>query len=146
MVDVIVTAPADAPAIPIHPIAPRDWPACADRASPAVRAAAALASFAGKAGELVLVPTPEGAVERVLFGLGETAPTAMGPSAMAWRGLSARLAAGDYQIVFPEGARGAPSTGADAIALAWALGTYRFDRYKQERGGPAPRLVAPPGA
>ena len=141
MVDVIVTAPPDAPAIPIHPIAPRDWPAFADRGAPAVRAAAALASFAGKAGELVLVPTPEGAVERVLFGLGETAP-----SAMAWRGLSARLAAGDYQIVFPEIAAETPLTAADAMALAWALGTYRFDRYKQERGGPPPRLVAPPAA
>ena len=145
MVDVIVAAPADAPAIPIHPLAPRDWPAFAEGASPTARAAAAVASFAGKAGELVLVPTPEGAVERVLFGLGETAPSAMAPSAMVWRGLSARLAAGDYQIVFPGRSTATPSAGAGDIALAWALGTYRFDRYKQERGGPPPRLVAPPG-
>jgi leucyl aminopeptidase len=140
MVDVIVTAPADAPAIPIHPIAPRDWPAFADGAAPAVRAAATLASFAAKAGELVLVPTPEGVVERVLFGLGER-----DPSALSWRGLSARLAAGDYQIAFPESATGTPPARADDIALAWAVGTYRFDRYKQERGAPPPRLVAPPG-
>ena len=142
MIDVIPAAAAEGPAVPVHPIARCDWPAFLEGASQPTRAAAALASFAAKAGELVLVPTPEGAVERVLFGLGETGPA---PSAMAWRGLSARLAAGDYQIVFPESATATPSAQAEDIALAWTLGTYRFDRYKQERGGPAPRLVAPPG-
>jgi leucyl aminopeptidase len=137
MVDVIEVA-ADGAAIPIHPIAPPDWPAFAEAATQPTRAAAALASFAAKAGELVLVPTPEGAVERVLFGLGERTD-----SAMAWRGLSARLAAGDYQIAFPDGATA--SARLAEIALAWALGAYRFDRYKQERGAPPPRLMAPPG-
>jgi leucyl aminopeptidase len=140
MVDVIVAATAEGPAIPVHPIATADWPAFAEAEGPATRAAAALAAFAGKAGELALVPTPEGAVERVLFGLGDTPP-----SAMAWRALSARLAAGDYQIVFPERPTPAPAARAEDIALAWALGAYRFDRYKQERAASRPRLLAPAG-
>jgi leucyl aminopeptidase len=140
MIDVIAPARADRPAIPVHPIAPADWAAFAEAGSQATRAAAALASFAAKGGELVLVPTPEGAVERVLFGLGDNAA-----SAMAWRALAARLPAGDYEIAFPEIAEARPAARGVDIALAWALGTYRFDRYKQERGAAAARLLAPPG-
>jgi len=33
----------------------------------------------------------------------------------------------------------------DQIALAWAMGTYRFDRYKRDRGAPPPTLVASDG-
>jgi leucyl aminopeptidase len=139
MIDVFVSAGAGSPGIPIHPIAPAEWPAFAEAQSGATRAAAALASFTGKAGELALVPTPEGAVERVLFGLGEHRQ-----SAMAWRAPAARLPAGDYEIAMPGG--GALPPRADDVALAWALGTYRFDRYKRERGAAAPRLLAPPGA
>jgi leucyl aminopeptidase len=138
MTDVIVAAAADRPGIPVHPIAPSDWPSFAQSASQTTRAAAVLTSFVARAGELTLVPTADGAVERVLFGLGERAD-----SAMSWRGLSARLSAGDYRIELPEGS--APLARAEDIALAWSLGTYRFDRYKQERAGPAPRLFAPAG-
>ena len=138
MSDVIVAAAADRPVIPVHPITPTHWPSFAQSASQTTRAAASLTSFVAKAGELTLVPTADGSVERVLFGLGERPD-----SAMSWRGLSARLAAGDYRIDLPDGS--APLPRAEDIALAWSLGTYRFDRYKQERGGPVPRLVAPAG-
>jgi leucyl aminopeptidase len=139
MIDIIEPAAAGQPGIPIHPIASADWPAFAEAQAATTRAAAALASFTGKAGDLALVPTTEGAVERVLFGLGDR-----GGSAMAWRALAARLPAGDYEIVPPEDAGAGGSARAEDIALAWALGAYRFDRYKQERGAAAPRLLAPP--
>nr|MBA3812400.1 leucyl aminopeptidase family protein [Caulobacteraceae bacterium] len=88
-------------------------------------------------GQLVLVPGAGDAIERVLFGLGE--PPAQG--AMGFRALAAGLPAGDYRIA-------GPIAGCDPtqLALAWALGAYRFDRYKKERAGPAPRLAPPPGA
>jgi len=138
MTDVTPPATADGPRIPIHPLTPSAWPAFAEAQATATRAAAALASFGAKAGELVLVPTPEGAVERVLFGLGDAPPTAM-----AWRSLAARLPAGDYAIAPPDDTPAAAPPRLEDIALAWALGTYRFDRYKQERGAPVARLLAP---
>ncbi|HLZ82558.1 MAG TPA: leucyl aminopeptidase family protein [Caulobacteraceae bacterium] len=144
MIDVVLAGPADRPVIPVHPIRQQDWPSFAESASQTTRAAASLTAFAAKAGDLALVPTAEGAVERVLFGLGERAGGAMAPPAMIWRGLAARLPAGDYQIA--DGEASSASVRTEDVALAWALGTYRFDRYKQERGAPAPRLVAPAGA
>ena len=53
---------------------------------------------------------------------------------MALRALPAKLAAGDY--ILAESPLDAQQT-----ALAFALGSYRFDRYKQERGKPRARLV-----
>jgi leucyl aminopeptidase len=64
---------------------------------------------------------------------------------MSWRGLSARLPAGEYRIVSAEASPAAPPDQLDDLAVAWALGTYRFDRYKQERGAPVARLLAPAG-
>ena len=88
------------------------------------------AEFKGKAGQLLLVPDPSGAVARVLFGLGET------PKADAFRALPAKLPAGVYRLVeAPAG------VSPDRIALAFALGSYRFDRYKK-KDGERPRLLA----
>ena len=142
MSDVILAtdaAPSPAgPPVPVHPLRPADWPAFAEGQSQATRAAAAVASFKAKPGEVLVVPTLQGAAERVLFGLGPTDET------MAFRGLSARLPQGDYRIDWPAPGRAAGRP--DDVALAWAMGTYRFDRYKRERAAPAPRLIAPAGA
>ena len=64
-----------------------------------------------------------------MFGLGQ------GGDPQAFRALAARLPAGDYVL--------APTAGiaAQDAALAFALGTYRFDRYRK-RGEAGPRLVA----
>ena len=112
-----------------------DWEAWARDAEPAARAAAALAKFTAKPGQLALVPTADGAVGSVLYGVGDE------PAAPAIRPLSARLPPGDYAFA-------ALPAGLDptAVAVAWSLGAYRFDRYRQKRGDPAPRLVAPAGA
>jgi leucyl aminopeptidase len=134
MSETILDAP-DGAAIPIHLVRAGAWEAFAANQPPPVRAAATLARFTGKTGQIALVPTVEGAVERVLFGLGDD------PGAMALRGLPAKAPPGDYQFAaLPEGME--PSQ----AALAWAIGSYRFDRYKQKRGDPAPRLVVPAGA
>jgi leucyl aminopeptidase len=98
-------------------------------------ALARTAEFKGKAGQLLAIPDATGGLERVLFGLGD------GGHSMAFRALPAKLPAGVYRIA------GKPDdVTAEAIALAFALGSYRFDRYKPAKGekgaGERPRLLA----
>jgi leucyl aminopeptidase len=147
MPDVILDAPAAGQrTAPIHMLTPERLGDFLEAAAPSTRAAALLGAFKAKAGELVLVPTPDGAVERVLFGLGPP-PHA---SSEIFRALPVRLPAGDYHIEGPDAPSGAlrdapEESGAETVALAWALGAYRFDRYKQERARTPARLVAPAG-
>ncbi len=91
-------------------------------------ALARTAEFKGKTGQLLLVPDAEGGLARVLFGAGE--------SWTALRALPAKLPVGVYRI-----AETPDAITADQAALAFALGSYRFDRYKTA-GGERPRLLA----
>jgi leucyl aminopeptidase len=134
MSEIVVSARADG-GITIRPVIAEGWAALAASLAPASRAAAMLARFTGKAGEVVLVPDAAGDLAEVLFGVGED-----GASAKTWRGLPSRLPAGDYKI---DGELAADPGG---VALAWALGAYRFSRYRQEKPGEAARLIAPDGA
>ncbi|MGH7012055.1 MAG: leucyl aminopeptidase family protein, partial [Caulobacteraceae bacterium] len=120
----VLLAKAEGPAIPIHLF----WSGGELPSEPA----AALASFSGRAGEIVAVPGEGGKPAKVLFGMGEAAK----PDAGAARALSASLPAGDYRLE----SETAPLSAA-ALALAWAQGAYRFDRYRTKRGAPAPRLA-----
>jgi leucyl aminopeptidase len=91
--------------------------------------------FKGKSGQVLKVPHPStGKLAQAYVGLGAE------PRPEAFRAAAARLPAGDYHLL------DAPA-GLDAteIAIAWGLGTYRFDRYKPAKEGRA-RLVLPPGA
>ena len=88
--------------------------------------------FTGKAGQVLLVPGHDGALLEVLFGAG----AAFEPGLM--RGLAGKLPAGLYRL------EGVGEADRAAAALAFVLGTYRFDRYKA-REGEAARLVAPEG-
>jgi leucyl aminopeptidase len=121
----------DGPAVPIHALSEAGC-AAALEADPFAAALARTADFKGKPGQTLLVPGPDGALAKVLFGAGDRP--------MAFRSLPAKLPGGVYRIAeAPEGA--AP----EQIALAFALGSYRFDRYKPARGDKAaerPRLLA----
>ncbi|MGI8839362.1 MAG: leucyl aminopeptidase family protein [Caulobacteraceae bacterium] len=124
-------------ATPVDLVQGAGWEAFAAAQDAGLEALAGADGFTGQAGRLLKVPGPDGRMARVVFGLGEGA----GPAAMAIRALAAALPVGDYRIAAaPEGLDPA------AIALAWALGAYRFDRYKQDRGEAAPRLIPPAGA
>jgi len=91
-------------------------------------------SFKAKAGQALKLPGPDGKLARVLLGLGPE------PRAEAFRAASGRLPAGDYRLeAVPEGLD--PTD----VAVAWGLGSYRYDRYKPAKEGPA-RLVMPLGA
>ena len=119
----------DGPAVAVHALTEAQVTVALD-ADPFAAALAKTAEFKGKAGQLLLIPNAEGALDRVLFGAGD----AQHPT--VFRALPARLPAGVYRIAAqPEGVT------ADQIALYFALGSYRFDRYKQASGERA-RLLA----
>ncbi|WP_168077784.1 M17 family metallopeptidase [Caulobacter sp. SSI4214] len=125
---------AEGRAIPVQPLAEGEVEAFLARKRTPVRTYAAANRFTGKAGQVLAIPGPSGAVELVLLGLGSGRP-----DVSLLRGLAGKLPAGDYALAkLPKG------VDASQAALAFALGTYRFDRYKK-RGEPIPRLVAPKG-
>jgi len=111
-----------AAAIPIALVEEGRWETLLQALDPVARSACEIAGFKGKPGQTVTLP---GETPRVLYGLGE--------GAMALRALPAKLAPGDYRLEADD-----PTLDQ---ALAFAIGLYRFDRYKQERGKPQPRLV-----
>ncbi len=87
--------------------------------------------FQGRSGQLMLVPGADGSVEAALVGAGERFDP------MSLRGVAARLPTGDWRL---EGAAG------DGLAaLAFAMGLYRFDRYKTRPDRGPVRLVVGEG-
>ena len=85
--------------------------------------------FTGKAGQLLILPGADGAPAGALFGAGE------GFDPMSVRALAAKLPDGVWRL------EGVDGEAAALAAQAFALGAYRFDRYKT-RPGPRPRLAA----
>jgi leucyl aminopeptidase len=131
MSDPIVAA-SDEPAVPIHLVTSAGAEAAVAGLSAPLRAQAKLARFAGKPGEVAVLADEDGPA-RVLAGVGD------GSMAMALRALPARLPAGLY-VLAPADAP-APRD----VALAFALGHYRFDRYRQQGREAGARLLAPAG-
>lgn len=127
----IASSPA---ATPISVIRPGDWASVQETLPPAQKAFAASLDWRGQAGRVLSLPAAEGGVERVLFSLAETA------TPMALAGFASGLAPGDYRFErLPE------PISPTLAAIAWALGTYRFTRYKARKAA-AGRLVWPEGA
>lgn len=134
MTDLPFLSDSSAAATPIHVLRTGEWSHWIERHSDTLRRLAAAHDFQAQNGRILLVPATDGAIERVLFGVGDKA------NAMAIGALAQHLPAGDYQIAF------APKEfNATLTATAWGLGAYAFDRYKK-RKRPAPRLAPPNGA
>lgn len=133
-----ILSQAENGAIPVHPLAEGEVEAFLARKRGPVRTFAAANKFTGKTGQVLAVPGASGAVEQVLLGLGPMGGSGrVDPS--LFRTLAGKLPAGDYALSkLPKG------IDAEQAALAFALGTYRFDRYKKH-GEPIARLVAPKG-
>jgi leucyl aminopeptidase len=132
MTEVILSA-AEGPTVPVHLLHETELGAHFDAAPAFVRAFAETAEFKAKAGQALLVPGEDGKLQHVVFGLGP-ADAPLDP--MTLRALAARLPAGDYRI-----AQAPAGLDREQAALAFALGSYRFDRYKKKLGERA-RLVA----
>ena len=119
----------DGHAAPIHALTEAETAAHL-QADAFAGALAATADFKGKPGQVLLVPDAGGGLDRVLFGAGD------GQHPTVFRALPAKLPAGVYRI-----AASPAGTTPDQIALQFALGSYRFDRYKAA-AGERPRLLA----
>ena len=128
MIDVILET-SDSPPIPVYALAESEIAEFLTSAPPFTRPFATLSDFKGKAGQVLVLPDAAGALHSILFGLGAT------PDAMSFRALAAKLPPGVYKI-----AQAPAALSADQIALAFALGSYRYDRYKAHSADRA-RLV-----
>ena len=124
--------------IPLHAVLPKGLDKFLASLSPAESRWLRAVAFAAKEGELVLVPGEGGGLGAGVLGLGQ----GRDPHALAQ--FSERLPAGLYAL----GDVPAAFSGAHA-AYAWAIGTYRFERYRGARKETArkehPRLVLPAG-
>ena len=97
-------------------------------------------AFSAQPKRHALLPGPDGSIAAILYGIGQGdsgEPT--GPGVLLVGQLPSVLPRGTYHL-------------ADALdlpelaAIAWALGAYRFRRYKTGEGEAVPRLKLPAGA
>ena len=128
--------PAD-PSRPIHLVSETEAEAFVAARPPAEAAWLAAAGFAGKAGQIVVLPGSDGHPVAAVFGTGGAAARARKRFLFA----AARdgLPEGTWAIADPLD----PGAAAEA-ALGWLLAGYRFGRYKPA-APPKAQLICPPG-
>ncbi|WP_114008536.1 leucyl aminopeptidase family protein [Cohaesibacter intestini] len=97
--------------------------------------------FAAKEGEICLIPSLDGSIEAVLFGIGKQSNPNRSPLLAGL--LPVRLPEGRYHYVI-EDVLAEDDQALFLAVLAWHLGAYRFDRYK-ENSKPMPELDWPEG-
>jgi leucyl aminopeptidase len=115
----------------------RELPAAAREAAGAWARAT---GFRAERHRVLLLPRPDGGLLGAILGLGRLASQAeLTPWHLA--GLPDRLPGGRYAL-----ATALAPAAATHAALGWALGRYRFERYRRSAGPPPPRLAPPPGA
>jgi leucyl aminopeptidase len=121
-------------AIPIWFVTKSSWPGVREGLSHLARGFAEAAAFEPKAGRFLAVPAPEGGIAAILFGLEDAAADA---NPLLPGSLPGLLPAGVYRFANgPHDPR--------LAAIAFALGGYRFDRYRK-RDEKAVTLVPPDG-
>jgi leucyl aminopeptidase len=124
-------------ALPLFAVLQKDLKDFLDLLPPAYSGWLRATGFAAKDGELSLLPGEAGALAGAVLGLGK------GRDRHALALFSERLPAGIYRLdTVPE-----EFSGPRAL-YAWAIGTYRFDRYRSRPGAGRredPRLVVPEG-
>ena len=128
------TAPA-APAIPITFASKTTWAAISKSLADPARQFAAANDFTAKPGKCLILPAPDGTIAQVVFGLeneGSKTRDLFRPGS-----LPGLLPPGVYRFAnAPHDAR--------LATLAFALGSYRFGRYRKAEA-PSVRLVPPEG-
>jgi leucyl aminopeptidase len=128
------TAP-DAAAIPITFVTKTTWSAIARELPEQARQFAAANDFTAKPGKCLTLPAPDGQIAQVVFGLEDE--TAKSRDLFRPGALPGLLPPGVYRFAnAPHDLR--------LATLAFALGTYRFGRYRKA-DKPAVRLVPPEG-
>ena len=140
MSDVLISAKDAQAPVALKVLAEGEVPAWLEAASDAAQAAATLAGFTGKPGQLFKAPGADGKLAQALFVLADRDAGRPGWAAQALRALPTLLPPGDYRLeALPAG------IDATAAAVAFAQGVYRFDRYKANREDKRARLIAPDG-
>jgi leucyl aminopeptidase len=118
----VLFARGETPAVPVTFVTPATWKTQQAALDGPARAFADATGFEPRAGRHLLLPGPDGALAGVLFGLegaDDAAKDLFGPGA-----LPGVLPAGSYRFAnAPHDAR--------LGAMAFALGTYRFTRYRK---------------
>ena len=135
MTDVLLPAAARAKAVPIHATAPDGLSMLSAMLEARAAAWVAATGFSAKAGAVLLVPEGEGGIGSVFFGLGPA--DAPDRSPLLAGKLATTLPAGTYHL-------GEGFDDPALACLAFALGAYRFTRYRAD-ASEAPRLVVPDG-
>lgn len=121
--------------IPIIPLTKAELAAWLKKQPAATRKWVASAEFKAKALECLLVPGSSGEVASALFGVSEK------PSLWDYSALWHKLPEGKYHIEKKYAA-----AEAEQVALGWALGSYRYERYKREAEPKKLVLAWPDGA
>jgi leucyl aminopeptidase len=91
-------------------------------------------NFKAENGQICTLPSAKGGLFGVVSGLGDKSSADTGPWTFA--GLAEGLPAATYRIETP-----LDSKTANLAALGWGLCSYRFERYKKNKGGKAATLV-----
>jgi leucyl aminopeptidase len=121
-------------AVPLHAIAAREWAGWLRRQPAATRTWLQASGTTGRAGQLALVPKSDGKPALAVMVLADK------PSLWDYGALSTRLPPGDYRLATDP----KPVSPTD-VAVAFALGAWRFERYRKP-GRKLARLVWPAGA
>jgi leucyl aminopeptidase len=128
---------------PLWLVAEQDVDAWAQRLGDGATRASAWSranGFRAERHRVLLLPAADGDVAGAVLGLGRLASV---EDLTPWHvaGLVDRLPSGRYYL-----ADELPAGAATQVALGWALGRYRFERYRRPTATPRPALVAPAGA
>jgi leucyl aminopeptidase len=128
-------APSSTNAVPITFATKSTWDAISAALPAQARQFATANAFAAKPGQCLTLPAADGGIAHVLFGLEDDT-----------RGYHDRFRPGQLPGLLPPGVYRFANAPHDTrlAALAFALGCYRFDRYRKN-DTPDVRLVAPDG-
>src|SRR5437899_1062593 len=119
---IFVSPPGATATVPVTFVTTATWAEIRERLDPRSRTFADAAGYAPAAGRHLMLPGPEGGLAGVLFGLEDA--DAAGKDLLRPGALPGLLPAGSYRFAnSPHDAR--------LAALAFALGTYRFARYRK---------------
>jgi leucyl aminopeptidase len=126
--------------VPIRPLRKAEFARFRAETTPAARRWLEATRFEVEAGKHRLVPGSEGELGEVILGLGDE------PSPWDWAGLPTELPAGSFHLASAFSKASALSKkDAEAGALGFALGTYRFERLRKSPEKELARLAWPEG-
>lgn len=135
MNEYFVTSARDA--VPITALTAKDFTSWLRNQDAGLKAWIKATGYSPNPGKHLIVPDNEGGIARIILGRGDPA------SLWEFGDLSSALPKGAYFLDCLDKSQDGPA--ATAAALAWALGAYRFDRYKKLSAAQA-RLVWPKNA